>query len=89
MHRCFTEISHESNESSVPFIGYFGESGRARSHEYLSASVLEFLDSFFVNLYECLGGDFFSIHVLKLPDTVFLRKLLLVGTKLWQNTYLD
>lgn len=77
MHNTFSVIGHEANESSIPLVGYFGESGTATSHQNLSDSVLELLHSLIIYLQKGLGCDLFGVFILQLPTTIFLRELLL------------
>lgn len=39
---CFTEVSHEPNQGRIPFVDYFSKCGRARCHQNLSDTIVEF-----------------------------------------------
>ena len=83
----FAEISHQSNQSSVPFICNLSESSTSACHEYLSHSVLKLLEPLFIHFNECLRSDFLGILILKSPSAVLLREFLLNGSDLGKNAH--
>jgi hypothetical protein len=55
----------------------------------LSHSILEPLDSFFVDFDKSLCGDLFGVLVLEFPDAIFLRKFFLCAPDFRENTNLE
>ena len=85
MNDSLPEVSHEPNKSSVPFVGYFGESSRATCHQDLPHSILKSLQRVSIDSDEGMSSDFLGDFILKLPNPLSLRKLFLQRPYLGQQ----
>ena len=83
---CFTEVSHETDESCIPFVGDFCECRGARGHQDLPNTVFKPFYAIFIDPYKGLCCDLFRIFVLKLPYAILLRKFFLSCPLFRENT---
>mmetsp|Transcript_31628 Transcript_31628/g.76451 ORF Transcript_31628/g.76451 Transcript_31628/m.76451 type:complete len:329 (-) Transcript_31628:2992-3978(-) len=71
---CFTIICHQSNQCCVPLVRNLRECSCSTTHQNLSDSVIESLNSFLLDSKVCLGCHFLGRIVLEIPYTVTISR---------------
>ena len=79
----------QQQQSSVPFVGDFGEGRRAGRHQNLTDAVVELCNVLFGDLQEGVGGPLLGGVVYERPDAVLDGEFLILVANLGQNAHFE
>jgi hypothetical protein len=83
----FTEICHQTDQSSIPLICNLSEGGTATCHENLPDSIFKLFEAFIIYFNECLSSYFFGVFILESPSTIFLGEFFLDGSDFGEDAH--
>ena len=82
-----SSILHEARKKNEPFVDNLGESSRSGSHQNLTNSIVELLDTLIGDSEETLSSSLLGLLVRQIPNTILERELLVDVSNLGENSY--